>query len=176
MKILIAIIICISSIVCLRTDKVDSKRDNKYIYEMIKKSRTGYSKRKYDTIIMYSKENGLNARIMANLAMCESSFNRKKVNKYTGCVGLFQVSPKWWKHLCHVVQGGKYSNRLNTHEDYIEVMKYIGVNTEMACIIMRHYLDQHGNYSDALLTYGGWRKRKYRNSEKKYDYLKKVLK
>jgi soluble lytic murein transglycosylase-like protein len=176
MKIMLTIIILISTIVCLRVDKVEKKNDNKYIYNVIKNSRTGYSKKKYDTLLKYSSKSGLEARYVANLGYVESTFRHYLVNKYSGCVGLYQISPKHWKHLVHHVQDGKYSKQLKTEDDYIRVMKYIAVNTEMACIILSNYINQYGNYTEALYAYGGWNKKKYRNSPKKYEYVRKVLK
>jgi len=146
------------------------------IKRRIKKCRVGYSIRKSDMIMKYSKKHGLDALVMANLAYAESSFCHKKVNKYTGCVGMYQISPKWWSHLIYKVQDGKYAERAKT-EPHEKFLKYIAVNTEISCIIISTYLNRYdGSYEEALKRFGGW-ETAYgkRNPKKMQKYLDKVL-
>jgi len=144
------------------------------VLNIVNKSRSGYEFKKADSIIKYSYKYAVNPIIMANLGMAESSFRHKLKNKYTDCYGLFQVSESHWGHLAYIVQDRKYAARLKSGYSLPTVLQYISVNTEIACIIMRNYLDRYNNYQDALLAYGGWTG-KYKDSPKRHEYIEKVL-
>jgi hypothetical protein len=91
---------------------------------------------------------------------------------------MYQISPYWWSHLAWHCADRKYAKYLDRHKgtNVIKVMKYVGVNTEMACIIMREYLDAYdGDYEKALLKFGGFNVKRYRNSPLKDYYIKRVM-
>jgi hypothetical protein len=151
------------------------ERIAKEIMRMIDDTRTGYAYRKMSVITNYSYKYGVDPMTMARLAYTESTYRRKLVNKYSGCVGIFQISPKHWSHLIYRVQNGKYAVRAK-NEPHEKFLKYIGVNTEIACIIMATYLKIYdGDYSKALSKYGGWNLKRYRNSPKRQKYLDKII-
>jgi hypothetical protein len=149
------------------------------IYEFIDSTKTGHALRKTFCIMEYSAMYDIEPEILMRLGYAESTFRHWLVNDYSKCVGMFQISQYHWQYLAWKVQEGKYAKYLNKHEgtNTVKVLKYLAVNTEIACIILRTYLDAYDeDYEKTLEVYGGWRTKygkKY--PERKKKYIAKVL-
>jgi len=161
---------CITDSVSLPVEKV--------VYDIIAKTRSGHIQRKVDCVMKYSAESKLDPLIMAKLGIAESSFIHSKINRFTGCLGIYQINPHWWSHLAWVACDRKYANYLNKHKgtNVTNVLMFIGVNTDSACIILREYLDAYDeDYERALLKFGGFAAKRFKNSKIKKKYLERIL-
>ena len=145
------------------------------VFDIVKSCRAGYSYRKATCITNYARQYGINPLMLARLGKTESSFRHTLVNQYSRCTGIYQISPKWWSHLIYKVQDGRYATRA-MNEPHAKFLKFIAVNTEIACIILSNYITKYdGDYKKALLVFGGFRIKKYRDSPQQHLYIKRVL-
>ncbi len=148
------------------------------ILEFVRSFKTGYNIRKTQCITNSAKRHNLDPWIFAKLGAAESSFDRLKVNTYSGTRGLGGVHPKFWSHLSWKVFNGRYFKYCEKNSiNYIKVMHFIGAGTEMSAIILRIYLNRHDNdYRESLISYGGWRAKRFKHRVKKRDkYVNSIL-
>lgn len=158
-----------------RTNEADVAQ---LIYEFIETTNTGHSLRKTYCIMEYSAMYDIDPEILMRLGQAESSFRHWLVNDYSGCLGIYQISPKWWGHIGYYACNKKYAKYLKAHQgtNQNKVLKFIGVNTQAACIILRTYLDMYdGDYRQALTKYAGFTGKHAHKIEKRDEYLRKVL-
>jgi len=150
-----------------------------YIRDMIAITRSGHIDRKTYCVMKYAEKYFIDPIVFTKLGLAESSFISTQVNKWSGAVGLFGIMPKYWKHLPYHVIDGKYKNYLHKHKgtNYLKVMKFIEANTQMGAIVLSTYLKRHNNdYREALITYGGWRAKRFKHRTEKRDaYINKIL-
>ena len=122
-----------------------TRSDDSYVLDLVdiihldvSDSRARDTDRIVDCIIEYSTQYNVCPITMSKLAKAESDYRFWRKNEYTGCLGLFQISPRWWELLLYRIDHGKLgkyikkNNITNTEKYYFR----IGYNTEMACYII----------------------------------------
>jgi hypothetical protein len=146
------------------------------IKQEIESTKTGYHDRKLVCVYQYSDKYDIPPVILHNLIMAESSYRHWVKNRYTGALGLGQILPKWWTHILYHIDDGELGNHIKNknikHTD--RYFLRIGYNIEASALILRHFRDTQGDFSNALRVYGGFRSKGA--SEAKYGrYVRSIL-
>ena len=123
----------ISSLVLLNTKLTGENKELKTKIKLMRHM-LGEKENYVMWILKYSKQYDLNPYTVFSLMDYESTFDRKAINKSSGCLGLMQIHPKYWPM-----------------DDYFNAEE----NIKMGCRILRLYLTRSfGDYFQALLRYG----------------------
>jgi hypothetical protein len=115
--------------------------------------------------------------LIARLGLKESSF-RHWLTHSSGALGIMGIMPKYWDFLPWYLCGGKYAKYLDRHggTNVQNVMKFIDLNVEMGCYILRYYIDLYdGDIEKGLLKYGGFMGIYSNRIELKEKYLEEIL-
>jgi hypothetical protein len=142
----------------------------------IKKSKSGYSDRKKDSIVSYSRKYNLPVMMVNRVIKTESSYRHDVINKYSGCIGLGGINAILWSHLLFKVDNGDLGKYLlkTGKTNYARYFKRIGYNVEATCIILSNYYYTYNDWTNTLIKYGGYCG-KWSNSSKKQWYLASIL-
>jgi len=148
------------------------------IQEMIANTKSGYVRRKTEAVMYYSMQYNIDPIVLTRLGMVESSFRHWKINKFTHCAGIFQINQDLWQLLLYQVDSGKLGKHIikNNITNTTKYFLRIGYSTQMACIILRNYLDRYdGDYEKTLKIYGGWLSKYGKKHPVKWEWYKQRI-
>jgi len=118
-------------------------------------------------------------KLFVGICEAESEFDWKAINFNNTCFGLYQVNVDFHKDKVYKARNGRYKKLLKKHKgtNIINVLKYIGVNTEVGGKVLKDYRDEaNGCYTQAVSRFGGYTGKFKHKHEWRTNYLKKAFK
>jgi soluble lytic murein transglycosylase-like protein len=109
---------------------------------------------------------------MARLGIVESGWNQNAVSS-KGCLGIFQVDPKYWEYAIYTLDSGKVGKILLTNNNDTKWIYHdIKYGIELGCKVFRWWLDiSGGDYKLAAEGFGGFRRKNKKKFEKYFFRL-----
>jgi hypothetical protein len=161
----------------VEVEKGTLEKKMEYIESVMAPYNVPHKNRIRDCILIYSYKYDIPVEIMTRLPETESSFKYYRINPYSKCIGLFQVSQYYWSWYAWSHKKGKYAKLLNKHKgtNITKVMKFIELNTDMGGYILSTYYKQYGSYEEALQAYGGFKGKYSYRTNLMTTYLQKIL-